>query len=345
MIEILSLFAIGFFILIKGADFLIDGATSIAKRLNISSWIIGITIVGVGTSIPEFSITFLEALKGEARIGLGAILGSNTFNILFILGLSAMVMPIQAKPHWVKKELAVNIYAILIAAVLAIFPVGGGGFFEITRSEGFVLLFLFLAWIFYLVYRNGKTKEHESEKGPSPVVDFSDTQSAKPEATEKFTTGPSLRIFALPLSLLMIIAGLAGVVVGARWVVEGGQFLAGALGISQAIVGLTIVGIGTSLPELTVSVSAARKGNVGISLGNIIGSNVFDFFGILGITAIASNVSFPRELVGDFMVTLGAATILLIMMLWGKPKFSVSRGQGFMLMALYVLYLATIGKI
>ncbi len=323
MIETLVLFVIGFFILIKGADFLIDGASSIAKRLNISNWIIGITIVGVGTSIPEFSITFLEALRGEVSIGLGVILGSNTFNILFILGLSAMVMPLLAKPTWVKRELMINIFAILIAALLAIFPIGGGEFFEITKNEGLILLSLFFIWILYLVFRNGAAKQLEDEEGPS------------------------LKIFAVPLSVLMIIAGLVGVVLGARWVVEGGEFLARAFGISQAIIGLTIVGIGTSLPELVVSVSAAKKGNIGISLGTIIGSNVFDFFGILGIVAIANNVSFPRELVGDFMVTLGAAILLLLSMFVGRPKYTIGRWQGFIFVALYILYLymVTTGKI
>lgn len=320
-IYILILFVVGFFILIKGAGFLIDGATSVAKRLNISNWIIGITIVGIGTSIPEFSITFLEALRGEAGIGFGAILGSNTFNILFILGLSAMVMPLPAKPVWVKRELMVNIYAILIAALLAVFPVGGGGFFEITKSEGFALLALFFVWIFYLVLRNGATKQLELEEGPS------------------------LKVFAVPLSVVMILAGLVGVVLGARWVVEGGEFLARALGTSQAIIGLTIVGIGTSLPELAVSVSAARRGNVGISLGNIIGSNVFDFFGILGITAIAHNVPFPRELAGDFVVTLGAAVLLLLAMFIGRSKYTLERWQGFIFVLLYILYVMTINNV
>lgn len=321
MTETLILFVVGFFILIKGADFLIDGASSIAERFNISHWIIGITIVGVGTSIPEFSITFLEALRGEASIGFGAILGSNTFNILFILGLSAMILPLSVKPIWVRSELMVNIYAIVIAAVLTILPLGGGGFFEITRIEGIGLLLLFFIWMFYLVLRNGTAKQLKTKEGPS------------------------LKIFAIPLSAVMIIAGLAGVVLGARWVVEGGQLLAGMLGTSEAIIGLTIVGIGTSLPELVVSVSAARKGNVGISLGNIIGSNVFDFFGILGITAIASGIHFPRELTADFMVTLGAAVLLLVAMFIGRSRYTLEKWQGFIFVILYILYIVTIGRI
>ncbi|HXK40838.1 MAG TPA: calcium/sodium antiporter [Candidatus Paceibacterota bacterium] len=333
MIDTLVLFVIGFFILIKGADFLIDGATSVAKRFNISNWIIGMTVVGIGTSIPEFSITLLSALGGEADIGLGTIIGSNTFNILLILGLSAAVFPLTAKPVWITKDLVMNIYAVLAAAVLAIFPLIGGGFFEISKGEGFVLLFLFIAWMFYLVVRNGATKRLESEEGPS------------------------LKIFAIPLSVLMMIGGLVGVIIGAEWVVRGGELLARAFGTSEAIIGLTVIGIGTSLPELTVSVSAARKGNVGISLGNIVGSNIFDFLGILGIAAAVRSVAFPRELVTDLMITLGAAVLLLLAMFVpgegpvrsrvsvGRSKYTLERWQGFVFIALYILYISMIGKI
>lgn len=168
MLETLILFVVGFFILIKGAGFLIDGAASMAKRLNISNWIIGMTVVGIGTSIPEFSITLLSSLGGEADIGLGTIIGSNTFNILFILGLSAVILPLTAKPAWIKKDLTVNIYAVLAAAVLAVFPLVGGGFFEISKGEGLILLFIFVAWMFYLVVRNpapSLSADRHSEKG------------------------------------------------------------------------------------------------------------------------------------------------------------------------------------
>jgi len=321
MFETLTLFVIGFFILIKGADFLIDGATSVARRLNISNWIIGVTIVGIGTSIPEFSITFFDALKGNAGIGLGTVIGSNTFNILFILGLAAMILPLSVKPTWVKKDLMINVYAVLVSALVAVFPIAGGDFFEISKNEGWLLLILLVVWIFYLIARNGSVRQEE------PGNEF------------------GLKITAVPLSALMIIGGLVGVILGAEWVVRGGEILAKTFGTSEALIGLTVVGVGTSLPELVVSVEAARKGNVGISLGNIVGSNIFDFLGILGVTAIVRNIPFPRELVGDFMVTLGAAVLLLLAMFVGRKRYTLARWQGLVFVLLYILYIITIGKI
>ncbi|MBI2063799.1 MAG: calcium/sodium antiporter [Candidatus Yanofskybacteria bacterium] len=313
MIWSIILFILGFFILVKGSDVLIDGSRSIAKRLHISNWVIGITVIGIGTSIPEFSITLFSALQGKADIGLGAIIGSNTFNILMILGLVALIYPISAKKRWVSWDLTVNVLAIFSAAVIAVFPVIGGGFFEITRGEGLLFLLLFIIWIFREALRNGTDRDTDEEE-------------------------PNLKIFSLHLSFIMILGGLAGVIFGGEWVVNGAKTIAFWLGASEATVGLTIVAIGTSLPELAVSLRAAYRRNFGISLGNIVGSNIFDFWGILGIAGTFTAIKIPRELLLDFGVTFVSAIILMTMMLTGV-RYVLQRWQGAVMISAYIFYL------
>ena len=313
MILSILLFLLGFCILIKGSDVLIEGGISIAKRLHISSWVIGITIVGIGTSIPEFSVTFLAALKGEFDIGLGTVIGSNTFNILAILGLIAIIYPVHVKERWVRQDLTVNILAVFSAAMVAIFPIFGGNFFEITRGEGLILLVLFLVWISHEVLKNGVDRVDEKKE-------------------------PSLKIFSPYVSFFMIFGGLVGVILGADWVVGGAKTIASYLGISESVIGLTIVGIGTSVPELAVSLRAARRRNYGISLGNIIGSNIFDFWGIFGVAAVFGVIKVPRELIFDFGVTLIAALILMAMMFIGIRNV-LQRWQGAVMIVAYAFYL------
>jgi len=261
----LLLFFIGFYILIKGANFLVEGASSLARRLNISSLVIGLVIAGIGTSIPEFATSFLANLSGRGGIGLGTIIGSNTFNILFILGISALSFPLTFKPVWVERDLIWNIIAVLAVAAF-VFPFSDG---TISRLEGLFMLILFFFWL----YRTVRYSESE------------DLNLADPP-----------RVIAFPLVLVLIVSGLLGVILGGKWVVDGAALMARELGIAEGLVGLTVVGIGTSLPELAVTFVAALKGRPGIAVGNIIGSNIFDFLMILGFGALVSPLMFPPEL-------------------------------------------------
>lgn len=308
------LFLIGFYILIRGSDILIDGGRSIARWLNISSWVIGITIVGIGTSIPEFSITLLDALNGEAALGFGTIIGSNTFNILLILGLVAIIYPITVQRRWVWEELTTNVFAVLSFALMAVFPVFGGGYFEISPLEALAFLVMFIIWIFREATKNGVDGKEDDI---------------------------SSKIYALHISFVMVLGGLVGVLFGAKWVVDGGVAIARYFGTSEAVIGLTIVGIGTSLPELAVSLRAAYKKNFGISLGNIVGSNIFDFWGIVGVAGIFGGLKFPRELLSDLAVTLFAASLLLVMMFVGR-LYVLKRWQGAVMVVLYIIYLTYI---
>lgn len=303
------LFIIGFAILIKGAGVLVDGSSSLSRRLGIPSLLIGLVVVGIGTSIPEFSVAFFGNLVGEAEVSLGTIIGSNTFNILVILGLAAVVQPLRLEPAWVGRDLVWNIFAV--AAVIAAVLGNDSSFAGVTREEGLMLLIFFIVWLAVAV-RTANEADHD----PRPR-----------------------RLIALPFSFLMIAAGLAGVVLGGQWVVDGAVAIARAMGMSEAFVGLTIVGIGTSLPELAVTVSAAWRRQFGIAVGNIIGSNVFDFLMIVGASALVRPVPFSQALMPDIAVTLSASLLLFVAMFVGR-RYVLKGWQGLSFLLLYVLYFA-----
>lgn len=297
----LILFIVGFYILIKGASILIDGATSIAKKLGVSAWVIGLTIVGIGTSIPEFSITFISNLVGESDVGLGTIIGSNTFNILFILGLSALLRPILIKKRDVGKELILNIASVIIVILLAF-----GG---INQLEAVILLALFILWMYQVV-----------KTAPKLV----DSQESFP-------------IFTVSVSIFMIIAGLAGVILGARWVVDGAVFIANLIGVKESLVSLTAIAIGTSIPELTVSVVAALRGNPGLSVGNVIGSNIFDFLGIIGLSSLFKPIFISQLMIYNAIGTILAATLLFSLIIFGR-RTTLGRLEGGLMIVSYLAY-------
>lgn len=302
------LFILGFVILIKGSDILTDGASSVARLFSISDWVIGVVIIGIGTSVPEFAITFASALKGTA-VGLGTIVGSNTFNLLFILGAVALVAPVVMSKTWVRDDLAINIGSVAVIALLMFFPVLGDASFQgISFPEGVVVFGLFLLWLWHMIRRR-------REGG----------------------NGTDYKTFALFTSILMIVGGLVGVFVGGKWVVDGATVLARTFGISDALIGLTIIGIGTSLPEIAVSLTAAWKGRAELAVGNIIGSNIFDFLGIVGIVSLFRPLPFPAELHSDIFMTMVASVLILATLYVGK-RFRLGRGEGFVLILAYLVY-------
>lgn len=306
MLLTLSLFLIGFYILIKGANFLVDGSTSLARKFNISNLVIGLVIAGIGTSIPEFAISFLANITGESGVGLGTVIGSNTFNILFILGFSALFFPLKLKADWVKRDLSWNIVSVIVAIFFA-YVIGFG---EISRIEGAAMLALFVIWLYIVIKKSNDATEYPEQ----------------------------IRIIAFPLAAGLIFAGLVGVILGGKWVVDGGVEIAKTLGASNALIGLTIVGIGTSLPELAVSFVAAYKKQPGIAVGNIIGSNIFDFLMILGFGALVKPVMAPASLLPDMIITAISAALLLAVMFVGE-KYTLRRWEGFIFILLYAAYL------
>jgi cation:H+ antiporter len=308
----LVLFFVGFFILVKSAQILVRGASSIAKLFGVSSWFIGIVLVGIGTSIPELSINVASALGGSP-VGLSTIIGSNTFNLLVILGLSALFAPFAIKRRWLK-DIWTNIGAVVLAAAIILFPLlGSTGFTGITRVEGALLLGAFILWAVLVLRRD-----------------------------EKDNDGFDYEVFAVFTSIVMVVAGLIGVFLGGRWVVNGAEVMALLMGVSPALVGLTAVAIGTSLPELTVSFIAALRRQNGIALGNVIGSNIFDFTAILGIAALVNPVVVRESVRFDILAALMAAGALLFVLRFVGKKNVATRGGGLLLLALYAAYLVVI---
>lgn len=311
------LFFIGFFLLIKGADFLVHGATEIAKRLRVSEWVVGILILGIGTSIPEFAVMLTSALSGSV-VGIGTIVGSNTFNILFILGIAAVVAPLTFERKWAFRDVPINLIAITATGVFLALPVFGIAD-GISRTEGLVLLLCGAVWMYLLV-------------------------SEKRTAIEDALEGTPLYAKKTPLATLcfFIVAGAVAVIFGGLWVVEGAVVGAKLLGVSESLIGLSIIGIGSSLPEFVVTVGAARRGKAGLAAGNIIGSNIFNFLGILAFVATVAPVGyFEKGMVFDFMATALATLVFYFALLFGKG-LRLSRAEGVMLVVLYILYLGIV---
>lgn len=315
MFFIYILFFIGFLLLIKGADVLVDGASSLAKRFSIPPLVIGLTIVAFGTSAPEFIVNILASINGNTDIAIGNILGSNIANILLILGISAVIYPLQVKKGTVWKEIPFAFLAVIVLALMAndIF-IDNGSFSALTRIDGLILISFFIIFLYYI---------------------FS---ISKAKSTDVVDTTPHHYAYSLSRSFLMIGGGLVGLVVGGKLIVNGAVVFATDLGVSQALIGLTIVAVGTSLPELATSVVAAYKKDVDIAVGNVVGSNIFNVFWILGTSAIIRPLPFSPMLVGDVFVTVIATLLLFIFLFVGK-RHILERWQGGCFIILYVGYI------
>ena len=307
-----ALLIIGFIILIKGADFFIDGASSIAKIAKIPSLLIGLTIVAFGTSAPEAAVSINAALKGANDIAIGNIIGSNIFNLLVAVGFSAMIRPIKVQKTTIIKEYPLSVYSVAMLAILSLDTVFGGQDANIiTRGDGLILLLGFGIFMFYLVDMAISSKEADDEME---------------------------QIVKLPLSksIIFSILGLVGVVFGGDIVVKAATEIAVNLGMSQTLVGLTIVAVGTSLPELVTSITAARKGESDIAIGNIIGSGLFNIFFVLGISASISPISVSSKLGFDFAIL---ALVTIISHVFAFSKREVDKKEGFTLVVMYIAYM------
>ncbi len=328
MILTYLLLPIGFALLIKGANLLVDGASSIAQRFGISALVIGLTIVAFGTSAPELIVNILSSIQGNTDIAIGNILGSNIANILLILGISAVIFPLAVKRSTVWKEIPLALLAAVLVGIMANDAFIDGGYFSgLTRIDGLVLISFF---IIFLYYTFGISRVVTVDPSIYPESSLDSTRDDKTETT--------VHQRSLLRSCLMVGVGLVGLIVGGMWVVDAAVALATSLGVSQAIIGLTIVAIGTSLPELVTSAVAAYKKNVDIAVGNIVGSNIFNLFWILGVSAIINPLPFSSVLMRDVLVTIAAALLLFIVMFIGK-RHILERWQGVVFILLYIGYI------
>lgn len=299
------LIIVGMALVLWGADRLTDGAVAIAQRMNVPEIVIGLTIVAMGTSMPEFCVSFAGALKGTSDLAVGNVLGSNIFNAMLIVGVAAMVAPMSILKSTVKKDIPFAVFASLILFQLCLNN-------RITRIEAFVLLIMFAVFMIYTVMGAKNGMPTASEK----------------EAKKNKSKGLSKDVF-------YVVAGLAALIVGSNIFVDNATEIARLLGVSEAVIGLTIVAAGTSLPELATSIVAARKGQSAIAIGNVIGSNVFNILFIIGLTGVIT----PMQIVGltniDFAVMLGS---MLLLWLMSFTKYTLSRWEGAVLAVLYVVY-------
>lgn len=299
MIDVL-LIVVGVALVLFGADKLTEGASALARRMNVPEIVIGLTIVAAGTSAPELFVSIVSALKGTPDMAVGNVVGSNTMNAMLIVGCAAMVAPMAISPSTVKKDIPFSVLASVALIVLALDSFLG-------RVDGIILLAGFAAFMVYTLMQ-AKTGSSEAVKEVSPIWK----------------------------NLLFVVFGLAGLVVGSNLFVDSASSVALSLGISEGVVGLTIVAGGTSLPELATSVVAARKGQSAIAIGNVIGSNVFNILLILGLTATIS----PLEIEG--ITTIDMAVMLLsVALVWffSRTRYTVERWEGAVLVGGYMLYL------
>jgi cation:H+ antiporter len=310
------LFIVGFFILIKGADLLVGGASSLAARLGVSALVIGLTIVAFGTSAPELIVNLLASLSGNTDIAIGNVLGSNIVNILIILGVSAIICPLAVGKGTVWKEIPFAMLAVVVLAFMALDTfIDGAPASVLSRADGLVLIAFFVIFLYYIF------------------------GLARADAARGVAPDESIAQYGLGKSIGLIVVGLLGLVVGGKWIVDGAITFASALGVSEALIGLTIVAIGTSLPELATSVVAARKKQIDIAVGNVVGSNIFNIFWILGISAVIAPLPFSPALSFDLLVTLGA-TLFLFMALFVGARHTLERWQGWLFVATYIAYVA-----
>ncbi len=298
---------IGFLMLIKGADFFVDGSSSIAKKLRIPDIIVGLTIVAMGTSAPELAVSVSAALGGSSDISLGNVVGSNLLNILIILGLSAVIVPLSVDKSMFRRDFPMLLITAVVLPLICVISGNTAG-----RIGGIIMLVLFAVYMFMTI---------------KSAVDYRKNGEASEEE--------NIKVLPWWKSILYTIGGAIIIVIGGNISVDSATEIARQLGISEAIIGLTVVALGTSLPELVTSVIAARKGNSDIALGNIVGSNIFNVLLILGVTSVIKPFSVTTDSIIDMIILLGVTIYLIITSATGKK---ISRAEGASFLALYCLY-------
>lgn len=328
IISFIVLLAVGVFFLVKFCDIFVDSASSIAKRLKISPLVIGLTIVAMGTSCPELAVSVSDSIAtlssgGNANVAIGNVVGSNICNILLVLGLSALFTPMLVRKSIIKRELPI---LLGVSSLLVIFGCffGLNGKHAIVRWEAIIFALLMVVYLVYIVL--SAKKDARSEVGTAQ--------------------GEEIVIKDMPLwkSIILCVVGIAGIIIGGEMVVFGAKGLAteGALAIgldkdlTEALVGLTIVAVGTSLPELVTSVIAAKKGENELAIGNVVGSNIFNILFILGIAGTVNPLTTGGQIVVDLLVMLGVSLLLFVLSLKGK----LGKTQGIILLSCYIGYLA-----
>jgi len=301
----------GLALLVFGANWLVDGASSIADKFGISPLTIGLTVVAFGTSMPELIVNVLSSASGNSELAIGNIIGSNTFNIFFILGVAALIKPIHVQSKTVRIEVPLSLLAALVLLVLAndVF-LNGESKSILTLSDGLIFLSFFIVFMFYNFIN-----------------------ARKPIDNQEIT----IKKYKMSISTIMVLGGLGLLFVGGKFVVDGAVSIATVLGVSQSLIGLTIVAAGTSLPELATTAVAAYKNNSDMAIGNVVGSNIFNIFFILGVSSVIKPLPFYASSNIDILVTCLASMLLFIFVLIGPGK-QIDRKEGGLFIGLYIAY-------
>lgn len=317
LILVMVLLVVGFVLLIKGADFFVEGSSSVAKRFNVPSIIIGLTIVAMGTSLPETSVSVTASISGNNTLAVSNVVGSNIFNLMVVIGVCAIMTPVMVARETITTDIPFSAFCAVILAVLGIWGFMDDSSMILGHIDGIIFLILFAVYIVILIRR---------------------TLKARKEGKEVEVEGGSdedIHIISIPKSIIFIIGGGAAIAFGGDLTVQTASRIAIDFGMSQTLVGLTIVALGTSLPELVTSIVAARKNEVGMALGNAIGSNVFNILMVLGIASAISPIAFMTENIIDIVVLL---VFSLIVWLFAATKQQLSKLEGAIMIALYVGY-------
>ena len=314
---VIVILVIGFVLLIKGADFFVEGSSSVAKRLHVPSIIIGLTIVAMGTSLPETAVSVSASIAGNNELAVSNVVGSNIFNLMVVIGVCAILATVNVAGETIKRDIPLSLICAGLLMLLGIIGLGDKTGMTLGHMDGAIFVGLFAGYIFYMIRialkANKEGKKVEIEGG----------------------SDKDIKLVSVPVSILFIVGGAIAIAVGGDVTVDAASRIASDLGMSQTLIGLTIVSIGTSLPELVTSIVAARKNEVDMALGNAIGSNIFNILMVLGIASLISPISIIRENIIDLCVLVAFTVCVWI---FAGTKKKIGRIEGLCMVALYAVY-------
>lgn len=308
---------IGFVLLIKGADFFVEGSSSVAKKFNVPSLIIGMTIVAMGTSLPELAVSVTASMIGNNTLAVSNVAGSNIFNLMVVCGACALFTPLTIEKNTLLKEFP---FSIICAGLLVVLGFLG---MSLGRVDGIIFLVIFIVYLLWMI-RSAKQARNAGDKLEEEEEEFIEEE---------------IKILPMWKCLLFIVGGMIAIKFGGDFVVDGASTIAAGFGLSQTLIGLTIVALGTSLPELVTSIVAARKDEVDMALGNVIGSNIFNILLILGVAAVISPITFLMENIIDIVILI---VMSLVVWIFAWTSKEINRKEGIMMLLMYAVYMVYI---
>lgn len=308
---------IGFVLLIKGADFFVEGSSSVAKKFNVPSLIIGMTIVAMGTSLPELAVSVTASMVGNNTLAVSNVAGSNIFNLMVVCGACALFTPLTIEKNTLLKEFP---FSIICAGLLVVLGFLG---MSLGRVDGIIFLVIFIVYLLWMI-RSAKQARNAGDRLEEEEEEFIEEE---------------IKILPMWKCLLFIVGGMIAIKFGGDFVVDGASAIAAGFGLSQTLIGLTIVALGTSLPELVTSIVAARKDEVDMALGNVIGSNIFNILLILGVAAAISPITFLMENIIDIVILI---VMSLVVWIFAWTSKEINRKEGIMMLLMYAVYMVYI---